>query len=224
MAKAKGAKQARLRRRPRPVPWQARAAISRRSRGPRAGLRRPPPPPPPPPGYGTLTPPGPDSGAAPYAGPTELTPPRVASAGGCRSIAATSVGYAFGLRLGAVQCRLWAAANRLTIRGRRGRAAQLCSAAPDRSARRQRPVLAWRKLLARGKYTEAAAAFADGYKRYPKGAKARRRAAEARHVARPCRSEAQRLHRADAARPRIPASRSSAIRDRAAQEKKKLGC
>ena len=76
---------------------------------------------------------------------------------------------------------------------------------------------------ARGKYTEAAAAFADGYKRYPKGPKAPDELlklgmsldhANQKHNA--CIALTQLDH--DFPHP------GNAVKDRAAQEKKKLGC
>ena len=57
-----------------------------------------------------------------------------------------------------------------------------------------------------GQFTEAATAFAEGYKRYPRGPKAPELAARPRPVARPRQSKTQRLHRPDAARPRFSAS------------------
>ena len=60
---------------------------------------------------------------------------------------------------------------------------------------------------ARGKYMEAASAFAEGYKRYPKNAKAPDDTAETRHVAGPRRPEAECLRCAREARRGVPAGR-----------------
>ena len=75
----------------------------------------------------------------------------------------------------------------------------------------------------RNRFLEAASAFAEGYKRYPKRAEGGGRPAEAGDGAGPRRPEKERLRRPDPARPGLPASQGP-IRDRAAAEKKRVGC
>ncbi len=164
-----------------------------------------PPPPPPPPGYGTLTPPGPDTRmGTPYPGPAALTPPQVASAGGGLRPSGPD-----GLRSGSASAQYNSAFGLLR------KANYPAAEEALRSFIQQHPndplagnAQYWlgESFYARGKYAEAAAAFADGYKRYPRGSKAAGRPLKARHVALPRQSKAQCLHRADAARPRFPAS------------------
>jgi len=186
----------------------------------------PPPPPPPPPGYGTygtLTPPGTDAETTPYPGPIQLTPPRVASAGSADTLrpsgsdtmppvsAAAQYNAAFGLLR---QADYPAAEQALRNFVRQHPSDPLVGNAQY-----------WlgESYLKRGKYTEAAAAFADGYKHFPKGPKAAdsllglgRSLAGADQKHNACIALMQLDHEFPHA--------SSAIRDRATQEKKKLGC
>ena len=182
---------------------------------------RPPPPPPPPPGYGTLTPPGPAiDAAAPYAGPTQLAPSRVASAadtlrppGSDMPSGSASEQYnaAFGLL------------RKADYEGAEDALRSFIRRHPNDPLAGNAQYWLGESYYARGKYTEAAAAFADGYKRYPKGPKAPDELlklgmsldhANQKHNA--CIALTQLDH--DFPHP------GNAVKDRAAQEKKKLGC
>jgi tol-pal system protein YbgF len=192
--------------------------------------RRPPPPPgyaPPgyaPPGYATLTPPGPETGGATaYGEPTQLTPARIASAGGDDTLtppgsaampsgsASSQYNAAFGLLR---QADYQAAEEALR---------SFIQQHPNDPLAGNAQYWLGESFYARGKYTDAAAAFADGYKRYPKGAKAPDELlklgmslahADQKHNA--CIALMQLDH--DFPHP------GSAVRDRAAREKKRLGC
>ena len=182
---------------------------------------RPPPPPLPPPGYGTLTPPGPAiDAAAPYAGPTQLTPSRAASAadtlrppGSDMPSGSASEQYnaAFGLL------------RKADYEGAEDALRSFIRRHPNDPLAGNAQYWLGESYYARGKYTEAAAAFADGYKRYPKGPKAPDELlklgmsldhANQKHNA--CIALTQLDH--DFPHP------GNAVKDRAAQEKKKLGC
>jgi tol-pal system protein YbgF len=181
-------------------------------------------PPPPPADTGTLTPPGPLTGmATPYPGPTQLMPPRMASAGGSDTLrppgsdtmppASASAQYnsAFGL----LRKADYPAAEEAL-----------------RSFLQQHPsdplagnAQYWlgESFYARGKYTEAAAAFADGYKRYPRGPKA----ADGLLKLGMSLARANQKHNACIALMQLDHDfphPGSAVKDRATQEKKKLGC
>ena len=191
---------------------------------------RPPPPygrpPPPPPDYGTLTPPGeppapPSGSAAPYPGQNQLTAPQVSSAGDALrpprsdALPSGSVSAQYNSAFGLLRKADYPAAEEAL-----------------RSFVEQHPrdplagnAQYWlgESFYARGKYSEAAAAFADGYRRYPRGPKApdgllklgmSLAHADQKHNA--CIALMQLDH--DFPHP------GSAVRDRAAQEKKKLGC
>ncbi len=179
------------------------------------------PPPPPPPGYGTLTPPGPAiDAAAPYAGPTQLTPSRVASAGDAlrppgsdmpSGSASEQYNAAFGLL------------RKADYEGAEDALRSFIRRHPNDPLAGNAQYWLGESYYARGKYTEAAAAFADGYKRYPKGPKATDELlklgmsldhANQKHNA--CIALTQLDH--DFPHP------GNAVKDRAAQEKKKLGC
>lgn len=178
--------------------------------------------PPPPPGYPALTPPRPEGEASSYRGAAQLTPPRVASVPSSDSLRPPSDT----MPSGSVSAQYNAAYGLLR---------QADYPAAEQALRnfvRQHPsdplagnAQYWlgESYYARGKYSEAAAAFADGYKRYPKGAKAPDELlklsmslarGDQKHEA--CIALAQLDH--------VSLHPSSAIRDRAAQEKKKLGC
>lgn len=180
------------------------------------------PPPPPPPGYGTLTPPGPDNGmASPYPGPTQPGPPRTAAAGDI-----PRPGRPDALPSGSVSAQYNSAFGLLR------KADYPAAEAALRTFVQQHPndALAgnaqyWlgESLYARGKYSQAAAAFADGYKRYPRSPKAADgllklgmslERADQKHNA--CIAFAQLDHEFPRA--------GSAVKSRASQEKKKLGC
>ena len=78
-------------------------------------------------------------------------------------------------------------------------------------------------FYARGKYAEAAAAFADGYKRYPRGPKA----ADGLLKLGMSLARANQKHNACIALMQLDHDfphPGSAIKDRSAQEKKRLGC
>ncbi len=183
---------------------------------------RPPPPPLPPPGYGTLTPPRSDGAAAPYAEPTQLTPSRVASAGAADTLrppgsdmptgsASAQYDAAFGLL------------RKADYEGAEDALRSFVRAHPNDPLAGNAQYWLGESYYARGRYTEAAAAFADGYKRYPKGPKAPDELlklgmslghANQKHNA--CIALMQLDH--DFPHP------GNAVKDRAGQEKKKLGC
>jgi tol-pal system protein YbgF len=181
---------------------------------------------PPPPGYGTLTPPGeppaPQTGSgAPYPGQTQLTPPRVASAGDAvrpprlDALPSGSVSAQYNSAFGLLRKADYPAAEEAL-----------------RSFVRQHPrdplagnAQYWlgESFYARGQYSEAAAAFADGYKRYPRGPKA----ADGLLKLGMSLDRADQKHNACIALMQLDRDfphPGSAVRDRAAQEKKKLGC
>ena len=181
-------------------------------------------PPPPPPSYGTLTPPGPEAGATPpYSEPAQLRPPETASAGGSDTLrppgsdampsgsASAQYNAAFGLLR---QADYQAAEEALR---------SFVHQHPNDPLAGNAQYWLGESYYARGKYNDAAAAFADGYKRYPKGAKAPDELlklgmslarTDQRHNA--CIALMQLDHD-------FPHS-SNAIKERAAQEKKRLGC
>jgi len=190
---------------------------------------RPPPPDALPPAdqsasFGTLTPPGapgpmPDR---PYPRPTQLTP-QIASAGSSGTLhprgdpvlpsgsASAQYNAAFGLLR---QADYPAAEDALR---------SFIQQHPKDPLAGNAQYWLGESFYARGKYSEAAAAFAEGYQRYPKGAKApdgllklgmSLDRANQKHNA--CIA----LMQLDHAFPHA----GSAIRDRATQEKKRLGC
>jgi len=181
------------------------------------------PPPAPPPGYRTLTPPGSAIDAAtPYAGPAQLTPSRVASAGASDTLrppgsdmpsgsASEQYNAAFGLL------------RKADYEGAEDALRSFVRQHPNDPLAGNAQYWLGESYFARGKFTEAAAAFADGYKRYPKGPKAPDELlklgmslghANQKHNA--CIALIQLDH--DFPHP------GNAVKDRAAQEKKKLGC
>jgi tol-pal system protein YbgF len=174
--------------------------------------------------FGTLTPPG-ASGPPPerpYPGPAELTP-RTASAasGGTLRPPGDST-----LPSGSASAQYNAAFGLLR------RADYPAAEDALRSFIQQHPkdplagnAQYWlgESFYARGKYTEAAAAFAEGYQRYPKGPKA----ADGLLKLGMSLDHANQKHNACLALVQLdhafPHS-GNAIKDRAAQEKKRLGC
>lgn len=188
------------------------------------GGQPPPPPPPPPPGYGTLTPPGPEAGEpAAYGAPAQLTPPRTANAGDADTLHPPETGT---LPSGSPSAQYNAAFGLLR---------QADYEAAEEALRnfvRQHPTnpLAgnaqyWlgESYLKRGRYDQAAAAFADGYKRFPNGPKA----ADSLLGLSKSLAGGDQKHNACIALTELDHDfphASSAIRDRAAQEKKRLGC
>lgn len=180
------------------------------------------PPPPPPPGYGTLTPPGAQMGAEmPY--PNSLQPtPQVASAGD--TLRPPEAG-------GALPSRT-ASAEYNSAFGLLRKADYPAAEEALRSFIQQHPsdplagnAQYWlgESFYARGEYTEAAAAFAEGYKRYPRGPKA----ADGLLKLGMSLAHADQKHNACIALMELDHDfphPGSAIRDRATQEKKKLGC
>jgi tol-pal system protein YbgF len=179
--------------------------------------------PPTPPGYGALTPPGSEIGATPpYNAPAQLTPP-MASAGAADTLrppgsdtmpaGSTSAQYnaAFGLLR---QADYQAAEEALRT---------FVQQHPDDRLAGNAQYWLGESFYARARYSEAAAAFADGYRHYPRGPKAPDELlklgmslarADQRHNA--CIALIQLDH--DFPHP------SSSIRERASQEKKRLGC
>jgi tol-pal system protein YbgF len=191
--------------------------------------RPPPPPPPPPPSYGTLTPPGapaPDADAR-YPGPTRLTPPQaapqIASAGGADTLRPStpdalpsgSVSAQYNSAFGLLRKADYPAAEE-ALRG-------FIQRHPNDPLAGNAQYWLGESFYARGKYSEAAAAFADGYKRYPRGPKA----ADGLLKLGMSLDHANQKHNACIALMQLDHDfphAGSAVRDRAAQEKKKLGC
>jgi tol-pal system protein YbgF len=180
-------------------------------------------PPPPPPGYAELRPPGPDAApAAAYGGPAQLRPPPAGSGEtdalrppAADALPAGSVLAQYNAAFGLLRQADYAAAEE-ALRG------FVREHPHDRLVSNAQYWLgeSYRK---RGQYMEAAAAFADGYKRFPKGQKATdsllglgRSLADAGKKHEACVAFAQLDHE-------FP-HQSSAIKDRASQEKKKLEC
>jgi tol-pal system protein YbgF len=185
---------------------------------------RRPPPPPPPPGYGTLTPPGSEMGAPPsYNGQAQLTPPPMASAGGAETLrppgsdtmpagsASEQYNAAFGLLR---QADYQAAEEALRT---------FVQQHPNDPLAGNAQYWLGESFYVRGRYSDAAAAFADGYKRYPRGPKAADSLLElGKSLAR-----ADQRHNACIALMQLDHDfphPSSAIKERAMQEKKRLGC
>jgi tol-pal system protein YbgF len=188
-----------------------------------------PPPPPPPPGYGTygtLSPPGeapaPQPGTeTPYPGPARRTPPQIASAGdalrppGSDAMPSGSASAQYNSAFGLLRKADYPAAEEAL-----------------RSFIQQHPgdplagnAQYWlgESFYARGKYSEAAAAFADGYRRYPRGPKA----ADGLLKLGMSLDRANQKHNACIALMQLDRDfphPGSAIKDRSTQEKKKLGC
>jgi len=173
---------------------------------------------------GTLTPAGPDTGmVTPYPGPTQLRPPRMASAGGSDTLrppgsdsmppASASAQYnsAFGL-LRKADYPAAEEALRSFIQQH-----------PSDPLAANAQFWLGESFYARGRYTEAAAAFADGYKRYPRGPKA----ADGLLKLGMSLARANQKHNACIALMQLDHDfqhQGSAVKDRATQEKKKLGC
>jgi len=167
------------------------------------------PPRDPPTGFGTLTPPGPPQSAP---GPANVASPRPPSAGALPAGSASEqYNSAFGLLK---QADYPAAEEALRI---------FVAQHPDDPLAGSAQYWVGETYYARGRYAEAASAFAEGYKRYPKGAKAAddllklgMSLARANQKQNACVALAQ-LDRD------FP-SPGSAIKDRATAEKKRLGC
>ena len=167
------------------------------------------PPRDPPTGFGTLTPPGPPQSAP---GPANVASPRPPSAGALPAGSASEqYNSAFGLLK---QADYPAAEEALRI---------FVAQHPDDPLAGTAQYWVGETYYARGRYAEAASAFAEGYKRYPKGAKAAddllklgMSLARANQKQNACVALAQ-LDRD------FP-SPGSAIKDRATAEKKRLGC
>jgi tol-pal system protein YbgF len=180
---------------------------------------------PPPPDYGTLTPPGappmPAAGpGAPYPGPTRLTPPRVATAGTVRpprsdALPSGSASAQYNAAFGLLRKADYPAAEEAFR--------TFIHLHPNDPLAGNAQYWLGESFYARGNYTEAAAAFADGYKRYPKGPKA----AEGLLKLGMSLDRANQKHNACIALMQLDHDfphPGSAIKDRATQEKKKLGC
>jgi tol-pal system protein YbgF len=200
--------------------------------GPDAGM--PPPPladpralraygrPPPPPGYGALTPPGPGP-SMPYPGPARLTPPQVANAAesdalrppGADALPSGSTSAQYNAAFGLLRQADYEAAEE-ALRS-------FVQQHPNDPLAGNAQYWLGESYYARGKYAQAAAAFADGYKRYPRGPKAPEgllklgmSLAHANQKHNACIALMQLDH--DFPHP------GNAIKERATQEKKKLGC
>ena len=177
---------------------------------------------PPPPGYGTLTPPQ-AGGTTPYGAPAQLTPPQTASAGsadtlrppGSDTMPSGSASAQYNAAFGLLRQADYPAAEE-ALRS-------FIQHHPDNPLAGNAQYWLGESFYARGQYTEAAAAFADGYKRYPKGAKAPDELLKlGMSLAR-----ADQKHNACIALMQLDRDfphPGSAVRDRAAQEKKRLGC
>jgi len=180
-----------------------------------------PPPPPPPPGYGTLTPPGYESATdTPYPGAMQ-PPPRVASAGdalrppGPDAMPSRSTSAQYNSAFGLLRKADYPAAEE-ALRG-------FIRQHPSDPLAGNAQYWLGESLYARGRYTEAAAAFADGYKRYPRGPKA----ADGLLQLGMSLARADQKHNACIALMQLDRDfphPGNAVRDRATQEKKKLGC
>jgi tol-pal system protein YbgF len=187
----------------------------------------PPPPPtpygrPPPLGYATLTPPAPDTGeTTAYGAPTQLTPQRAADAAdtlhppGSAALPSPSASAQYNAAFGLLR--------QADYEGAEEALRNFVRQHPDNPLAGNAQYWLGESYLKRGKYTEAAAAFADGYKRFPKGPKAAdsllglgRSLANGNQQHNACIALMQLDHDFPHA--------GSAIRDRAEQEKKKLGC
>ena len=158
----------------------------------------------------------------PYPGPAPLTPPQVASAGGGLRPSGPD-----GLRSGSASAQYDSAFGLLR------KANYPAAEEALRSFIQQHPndplagnAQYWlgESFYARGKYAEAAAAFADGYRaRYPRGSKAPDGLLKLGMSL----SRANQKHNACIALMQLDHDfphQANAVKDRAAQEKKKLGC
>jgi tol-pal system protein YbgF len=191
---------------------------------------RPPPPPPPgyspyaPPAYGTLTPPteamAEGRTEAGYGAPNRLTPPQVASTGETLrppsdGLPAESAAAQYNSAYGLLRKADYSAAE--------GALRAFIRQHPSSPLVGNAQYWLGQSFYENGQFTEAAAAFAEGYKRFPKGPKAPdsllglgRSLARANQKHNACIAFMQLDH--DFPHP------GTAISERAAQEKKKLGC
>ncbi len=182
---------------------------------------RPPPPPPAPPGYGTLTPPGSETGMdMPHSGAGRPRP-QVASVGdalrppGSDAMPSRSASAQYNSAFGLLRKADYPAAEE-ALRS-------FIQQHPSDPLAGNAQYWLGESFYARGRYTEAAAAFADGYKRYPRGPKA----ADGLLQLGMSLARADQKHNACIALMQLDHDfphPGSAIKDRAAQEKKKLGC
>ena len=165
----------------------------------------------PPPGIGSLTPPGPLPGTEPtnFAATGGLRPPNASAFHG--GSASEQYNHAYGLLK---QADYPAAEEAFkTFIGQH----------PDDSLAGSAQYWLGETFYVRGKYAEAASAFAEGYKRYPKGTKAADDLLKlGMSLARA--SQKQNACVALAQLDRDFANPGSAIKERAATEKKRLGC
>jgi tol-pal system protein YbgF len=207
--------------RPAPPPLAEPAALTPYGRPPR---------PPPPPGYanyGTLTPPGegPPAGGGgdtpSYPGPTQSAPPRIASAGesmrgaGSDALPSGSASAQYNSAFGLLRKADYPAAEE-ALRS-------FIQQHPSDPLAGNAQYWLGESFYARGRYSEAAAAFADGYKRYPRGSKA----ADGLLKLGMSLARANQKHNACIALMQLDHDfphPGSAVRERATQEKKKLGC
>jgi tol-pal system protein YbgF len=193
---------------------------------------RPPPGSPPPPdpaaSFGTLTPPGVPYGTAPapqrpYPGPTELTPPQMASAAsggslrpsGTEALPSGSASEQYNSAFGLLRRADYSAAED-ALRN-------FIQQHPNDPLAGNAQYWLGESFYARGRYSDAAAAFAEGYKRYPRGSKA----ADGLLKLGMSLDRANQKHSACIALMQLDHDfphPGSAVRDRATQEKKRLGC
>ncbi len=176
---------------------------------------------------GTLTPPGVPPGPAGepgrerYPGPTELTPQTASASGGslrptgAESLPSGSASAQYNAAFGLLRRADYPAAEE-ALRG-------FVQQHPNDPLAGNAQYWLGESFYARGRYTEAAGAFADGYKRYPRGPKAAdgllqlgMSLARANQKHNACIALMQLDH--DFPRP------GSAVKSRATQEKKRLGC
>ncbi len=175
-----------------------------------------------PPGFGTLTPPASEIGGPPAsAEPTQLRP-RVTSAGASDTLrppgadmpsgsASAQYNAAFGLL------------RKADYEGAEEALRGFIRQYPNDPLAGNAQYWLGESYYARGKYSEAAAAFADGYKRYPKGPKAPEELLKLGMAL----EHANQKHNACIALMQLDRDfphPGNAVKDRAAQEKKKLGC
>jgi tol-pal system protein YbgF len=179
--------------------------------------------------YGTLTPPGvsaeqPGNNGAyrPYPGPTQLTPQTAsnASGGGLRpsggeTMPSGSASAQYNAAFGLLRRADYPAAEE-ALRS-------FVQHHPDNPLAGNAQYWLGESFYARGRYADAAAAFADGYKRYPRGAKA----ADGLLQLGMSLARDDQKHNACIALMQLDHQfphAGSAIKIRASQEKKRLGC
>jgi tol-pal system protein YbgF len=179
--------------------------------------------------YGTLTPPGVrpappgETGSyQPYPGPTRLTPQQASAASGGslrppgrETMPSGSVSAQYNAAFGLLRRADYPAAEQ-ALRG-------FVQQHPNSPLAGNAQYWLGESFYARGRYSEAAAAFADGYKRYPRGGKA----ADGLLQLGMSLARADQKHNACIALMELDHEfphAGSVIKTRATQEKKRLGC